>query len=177
MDQRFLNSNSSVVSASTLEYVFSILDWLQPYIEEIHHHSTPRIFMFRRNQQGKAVMFYKHWWHNDWSPSSKEELVLLKVVCQLHVTKNECHSYAENFKWAWVNNSAMINSCSCTGHINIQVKRTYLPTYIQNLSTCMTSSCFPDTCMLCSQYKVQNVLSYMPPAIAVITCYACIPVM
>lgn len=71
MQQRFRNSNFSVVNVSTVEYIFDIRHWLELYIEDIHKHTTPHIFMFRNNVGGKAEMVYKHWSHEEWCPSSK----------------------------------------------------------------------------------------------------------
>ena len=58
MEQRFLNSNSSVVSVPSVEFMFDIRCWLEPYIEEVHKHTAPHIFMFCKNKQRKAEMFY-----------------------------------------------------------------------------------------------------------------------
>ena len=72
-----MNSNRTVVYVSTMRYIFDIRQWIEPFLEEIHKHTTPHIFLFRRNPRGKAEMFYKHWSNEEWSPS--EGLILLKV--------------------------------------------------------------------------------------------------
>lgn len=77
MEQRFLNSNRTVAAASTLHYVYDIRRWIEPCLEEIHKHTNPHVFLFRRNRDGKGVMFYKHWSADEWCPA--EGLVLLKV--------------------------------------------------------------------------------------------------
>ncbi len=70
-------SNRSVRATATLQYVFDVKSWLTPQLEEIHGHTVPHVFLFRRNAEGKAVMFTKHWSHQEWEP--QEGLKLLKV--------------------------------------------------------------------------------------------------
>lgn len=77
MEQRFLNSSRTVVYVSTLQYMFDVKHWIEPHLEEIHKHTTPHIFLFKKSLQGRAEMFYKHWSKDEWSPS--KGLILLKV--------------------------------------------------------------------------------------------------
>ena len=63
---------------SSLKYIFNIRDWIAPCLDEIKYHTTPHVFLFRREEdRGKAVMYYKHWSSEPWIP--KEGLILLKV--------------------------------------------------------------------------------------------------
>ena len=78
IEQRFIDSNQSVAGVSSLKYIFNIRDWIAPCLDEIKYHTTPHVFLFRRDEdQGKAVMYYKHWSSDPWIP--KEGLILLKV--------------------------------------------------------------------------------------------------
>ena len=43
--------------------------WIEPHLEEIHKHTAPHIFLFKKSLQGRAEMFYKHWSKDEWSPS------------------------------------------------------------------------------------------------------------
>ena len=62
IEQRFIDSNQSVAGVSSLKYIFNIRDWIAPCLDEIKYHTTPHAFLFRRDEdQGKAVMYYKHW--------------------------------------------------------------------------------------------------------------------
>lgn len=70
-------SNQAVRGAATLTYIFNIKEWISPCLDEIHGHTAPHVFLFRRNSQGKGVMYYKNWSHNSWQP--EEGLKLLKV--------------------------------------------------------------------------------------------------
>ena len=78
MEKRFRESSRSVAGVSTLRYLFDVKSWIAPYLEEIHHHTSPHIFRFQKNAQGRAVMHYKHWSHEQWEPE-QAELLLLKV--------------------------------------------------------------------------------------------------
>ena len=78
MEQRFLHSSQSSVAVSTLHYVYDIRKWLSPSIDEIQYHTTPHIFRFRRNADGRGEMHYKHWSSDDWKPEDGG-LLLLKV--------------------------------------------------------------------------------------------------
>lgn len=79
MERRFRESNRGVIGATTLQYVYDIRAWITPVLNEIHNHTVPHVFRFRRNLQGKAEMHYKHWSHEPWQPSGAG-LVLLKVI-------------------------------------------------------------------------------------------------
>ena len=73
-------ANPSVCGTSTLKHILDIKSWLSPYLEEIHGHTIPHVFLFRRDSEGRAVMFTKHtkhWLHEDWEPN--RGLKILKV--------------------------------------------------------------------------------------------------
>ena len=78
MEQRFLASSQLSVAVSTLQYVYDIRKWLTPAINDIHNHTTPHIFRFRRNVDGRGEMHYKHWSSDDWRPKDSG-LLILKV--------------------------------------------------------------------------------------------------
>ena len=71
-------ANSSVRGVTNLQYIFDIKSWLSPHLAEIHGHTTPHVFLFRKNADGVAVMFTKNWSHEEWEP--QEGLLLLKVL-------------------------------------------------------------------------------------------------
>lgn len=70
-------ANHTVRETSTLKFIFDIKTWISPYLEEIHGHTTPHVFLFRRNVKGKACMYTKTWSHQEWEP--EQGLQLLKV--------------------------------------------------------------------------------------------------
>lgn len=79
MDQCVRESNRNVKHVEQLEYVFDIREWIAPHLEEIHYHTQPHIFLFKKNAStGRAEMFYKQWSHDMWEPSDSG-LQLLKV--------------------------------------------------------------------------------------------------
>ena len=61
-------SNHAVCGTRTLKYIFDIKSWISPCLEEIHGHTAPHVFLFRRNADRKAVMFTKKWSHEEWEP-------------------------------------------------------------------------------------------------------------
>lgn len=75
-------ANHAVRGVITLEYIFDIKSWLSPHLAEIHGHTSPHVFLFQKNSEGVAVMFTKHWSHEDWEPA--EGLRLLKVTSYMH---------------------------------------------------------------------------------------------
>lgn len=70
-------ANHTVRETSTLKFIFDIKTWISPYLEEIHGHTTPHVFLFRRNVKGKACMYTKTWSHQEWEP--EQGMQLLKV--------------------------------------------------------------------------------------------------
>lgn len=78
MEQRFLASSQLSVAVSTLQYVYDIRKWLTPAIDDIQYHTTPHIFRFKRNADGRGEMHYKHWSSDDWRPKDSG-LLILKV--------------------------------------------------------------------------------------------------
>lgn len=79
MERRFRESNRSVVGSTAVQYLFDVRAWISPFLEEIHSHTHPHIFRFRRNTEGRAEMHYKNWTHEEWAPAQKG-LLLLKVI-------------------------------------------------------------------------------------------------
>ena len=47
------------------------------------YHTTPHVFLFKRERDGKAEMYYKHWSSDPWTP--KEGLLLLKVIMMANI--------------------------------------------------------------------------------------------
>ena len=60
-----------------LDYVFDFKGWIGPCIDEIHGHTNPHIFLFRKNASRQSSMFYKNWSHDQWQP--QDGVHLLKV--------------------------------------------------------------------------------------------------
>lgn len=71
-------SNQAVRGTEVFQYMFDIKSWISPFLEDIHGHTVPHIFLFRRNSAGKCVMFTKHWSHDHWEPV--DGLQILKVT-------------------------------------------------------------------------------------------------
>ena len=78
MHDQFRKSNQTVRDVTTLQHVFDIRNWIGPCLDEIHRHTIPHVFLFKRNAEGRAEMFYKQWSHKPWEPSGSG-LKLLKV--------------------------------------------------------------------------------------------------
>ena len=78
LKQAFIDSSSKSVTCSVLQYVYDVKKWLAPHIDEIHHHTIPHVFLFKKGQSGHCEMFYKHWAKDEWLPSGKGN-ILLKV--------------------------------------------------------------------------------------------------
>lgn len=81
MEAALRASNQNVKGTNILNYVFDIKNWIAPHLDEIHGHTAPHVFRFRRNSQSKrAEMHYQHWSHEPWEPTGEEGgLILLKV--------------------------------------------------------------------------------------------------
>lgn len=58
-----------------LQIVYDIKSWIEGHAEELHEHTIPRCFEFELNEEGKAVMQYRNWIHEQW----KGPIVILKV--------------------------------------------------------------------------------------------------
>lgn len=78
MEEALKSSNQNVKNSCTLNYVYDIKNWIAPYLDEIHGHTTPHVFRFRLNNNKRAEMHYQHWSHEPWKPSGNGH-VLLKV--------------------------------------------------------------------------------------------------
>ena len=78
-DDQFHKSNKNVQNVTTLKYLFDVKNWIAPCIDEIHYHTKPHVFLFKRNFDGNAEMFYKQWSHNSWKPSESKGCQILKV--------------------------------------------------------------------------------------------------
>ena len=71
-------ANHGTRQTKPLEYVVDFKSWLSPQIEEIHGHTNPHVFLFKKDgTSGKCKMYYKNWSHEQWQPH--EGLQLLKV--------------------------------------------------------------------------------------------------
>ena len=72
-------SNRNVTHVSALQHVFNVRDWISPYLEPIKYHTEPHIFLFKKNPNRKAAMYYKQWAvSKEWEPDNNGCL-LLKV--------------------------------------------------------------------------------------------------
>ena len=74
----FMESSRMSTNCSVLKYVYDVRKWLSPYIDEIHHHTIPHVFLFKKGESGHCEMFSKHWAKDDWLQSSQGD-ILLKV--------------------------------------------------------------------------------------------------
>ena len=75
--------NHNVKEVGTVNHMFNIREWIVPHLNEIHYHTQPHIFLFKRNESGKAVMLYKQWSNENWqSPDGVS--VMLKVSSALN---------------------------------------------------------------------------------------------
>ena len=75
MECRFKECSKDVASVSWLTFVYDIRQWIAPCLEEIHQHTIPHVFLFRRNAEGRAEMLYKRWTKDSWQSAG----VILKV--------------------------------------------------------------------------------------------------
>ena len=66
---------------ATLEYVFDVKAWISPCLEEIHHHTLPHVFLFKRDKSGHAVMFSKQWAKDSWEPKAGQRLLKVTINC------------------------------------------------------------------------------------------------
>ena len=64
---------------STLEYIYDIRSWLSPFIHEIHNHTIPHVFLFKKGLDGHCEMIYKNWAKDEWILSGR----LLKVRLEM----------------------------------------------------------------------------------------------
>ena len=46
--------------------LYDIRSWVEDYVEELHAHTVPKCFKFKRNDAGKAEMYYRNWSHEEW---------------------------------------------------------------------------------------------------------------
>ena len=76
--QAVKSCNHNVKQVDTVIHMFNIREWIMPHLNEIHYHTQPHIFLFKRNEAGKAIMLYKQWSHESWQ-SPEGDSVMLKV--------------------------------------------------------------------------------------------------
>ena len=70
-----MESSSKSIRCSALQYVYDIRKWLSPHIDEVHDHTIPHVFLFRRGSSGDCEMLYKNWAKDKWIRSER----ILKV--------------------------------------------------------------------------------------------------
>ena len=58
-----------------LKIVHDIRSWISDHAEELHEHTVPKCFKFELNEEGKAIMHYRNWSHEQW----QGPVVILKV--------------------------------------------------------------------------------------------------
>ena len=75
---RYLRKNDDLTVPGEL-HSFLFKTWLSPCLEEIHGHTVPHVFLFRRGLSGKSLMFYTNWSHDQWEPLNG--LKPLNVYC------------------------------------------------------------------------------------------------
>jgi len=61
--------------------MYDVKSWLKPHMEQLHNHSHPHIFRFRKASDGCCYMQYKQWRHSEWEPPSHHGIKILKVHC------------------------------------------------------------------------------------------------
>ena len=59
-----------------LKIVYDIKLWIADHAEELHEHTVAKCFKFELNEEGKAVMHYRNWSHEQW----QGPIVMLKVL-------------------------------------------------------------------------------------------------
>lgn len=91
MECRFKECSKDVASVCSLTYIFDVRNWIAPCLEEIHQHTIPHVFLFRRNAEGRAEMLYKLWTKDSW----KNAGVILKV----HVCTKTTVQYLMHVSW------------------------------------------------------------------------------
>ena len=79
-----INSNHEIVGVKELMQIRDIKGWLTPVINTPEKHSNPHNFLFRRNVDGKAEMYYRNWSSDPWLPEMPNlGLILLSVSSSL----------------------------------------------------------------------------------------------
>ncbi|XP_015771026.1 PREDICTED: uncharacterized protein LOC107349391 [Acropora digitifera] len=75
-----------------LKIVYDIKLWIADHAEELHEHTVAKCFKFELNEEGKAVMHYRNWSHEQWQgpivmlksiPSGKPNLVSPSLALRL----------------------------------------------------------------------------------------------
>ena len=49
-----------------LDAVYTIIEWLDSYTEQLHDHTRPKCYKFIRNASRKCGMFYQNYSHMPW---------------------------------------------------------------------------------------------------------------
>ena len=75
-----INSNHEIVGVKELKQMRDIKGWLTAVINTSEKHSNPHNFLFRRNVNGKAGMFYRNWSSNLWLPEMPNPGLILLIV-------------------------------------------------------------------------------------------------
>ena len=80
LESTIISSNHEIVGVKELKQIRDIKGWLTPVINTPEKHSNPHNFLFRKNVDGKAEMYYRNWSADPWLPENpKPGLVLLQV--------------------------------------------------------------------------------------------------
>lgn len=75
-----MNSNHEIVGVKEIKQIRDIKAWLTTVMNTPEKHSNPHNFLFRRNLQGKAQMYYRNWSSDAWLPDTPNPgLILLRV--------------------------------------------------------------------------------------------------
>ncbi|XP_044182528.1 uncharacterized protein LOC122963224 [Acropora millepora] len=81
-----------------LKIVYDIKLWIADHAEELHEHTVAKCFKFELNEEGKAVMHYRNWIHEQWQgpivmlksvPSGKPNLVSPSLALRLRGFERE----------------------------------------------------------------------------------------
>jgi len=72
-------------TAHLLESIYDIKAWITPHLNNLHGHSQPHCFKSIRNNQEKAVMYYRNWTTSPWC-SEEDATVVLKVITHTYFT-------------------------------------------------------------------------------------------
>ena len=71
-------SNQEIASVKYLDAIYNFQDWLAPYINTPHNHTTPHNFLFLCNENGNTAMHYRNWSSDQWlPPPSQPDIELL----------------------------------------------------------------------------------------------------
>lgn len=69
-------SNKPHPESRCLSKIYDFKEWLDAHSDGLHKHVRPHCFKFVRNEENKAVMYYRKWSDDEWMGPVR----LLKVI-------------------------------------------------------------------------------------------------